>query len=323
MNAQPRPLIIAGVLIVVVVIIGLLIAYLPLPQGIRSWLNVVFAPQEVRSHAYLGVEDGKGVVYELGATGVEKRSFEDFSIVDYVRTEKVEVGILRNSEGEYDVYTLEGQTATALTSDGRPKVALSVSPDGVYVAYSVFARNLPAPKDMPEGEVAYSLAEWDVETITLSSGENTLIGGGNHPHFYKEGLFYLAPDGFTYRIPGENGFDALDSKSVISDDSVFRIMRVADFTDEGVFIFPSVATLVYEELSIASVKPLAFDSATKIPSRVPAETIDMQILSKDSRLVLIRVEGGHVALYKMKGEELQPLFTFPSGYQPRRFLDIE
>ncbi len=323
MNAQPRPLIIVAVLIVFVVIVGLLVVYLPLPEGIRSWLNVVFAPQEVRSHAYLGVEDGKGVVYELGATGIEKRSFEGFSIVDYVRTEKAEVGILRNSEGEYDVYALDGQTATALTTDGRPKIALSVSLDGAYLAYSVFARNLPAPKNMPEGEVAYSLAEWDVETILLSTGENTLIGGGNHPHFYKDGLFYLAPEGFTYRIPGDNGFDTLDSKSIIPDTSVFRIMRVADFTDEGVFIFPSVATLVYEELSIASVKPLAFGSVTKTPPRVPAETIDMQILSKDSRLVLMQVEGGRVALYKMKGEELKPFFTFPSDYQPRRFLDIE
>lgn len=101
-------------IVVLLVLIGVALWFLP---GVRSWFTSVFSQQEVRSYKYLGVENGRGVLYEVGLMGIEKRSYEGFSIVDYVKAGDVEVAILKDSNGSHDVYRVDGG-CSATTNNG-------------------------------------------------------------------------------------------------------------------------------------------------------------------------------------------------------------
>lgn len=321
MNAQPRPLVIAGVLIICVIIIGLLLAYLPLPEGIRSMLNIAFAPQEVRNHAYLGVENGKGVVYELGVMGIEKRSFENFSIVEYARAGDIDVAILKDAEGSYDVYSVSRDTLEQLTNDGRMKGSLDISPDGTQVVYGVQARTLPPPKGTPEDGLVYNLQEWDVEHISLETKTVSLVGLGNHPRFYKEGLFYPTPIGLMYRVIDADGFDKQDTWSVFPDEMAYRMLDIPVLTTEGLLLFPSVSRSSFEALVLTSVSPLHLTTAPNHPIDVPQGTRDISLIGTNKINTITYGADGKARVLRIADGQPVSLFAFPSGLYPEQFIN--
>ncbi len=319
MNPTPgRPFVIAIGIIVVLILIGVAVWFVP---SVRSWFSMVFSQQEARSYAYLGVENGRGILYEVGVTGIEKRSYEGFSIIDYVKARDIEVAILKDSNGSYDVYQVDGGVPQQLTTDGRVKDSLDISPDGSQVVYGVEARTLPLPKGSPENSVVYQLSEWDVEHISVQTKTISLVGPGNHPRFYKEGLFYPAPTGFVYRVIDTDGFDARDTWSILPDVMAYRIIDIPVLTQEGLLVFPSVSRSSYEAVILESVSPLDLATAPNHPIAVPQGTRDITVTDANEILTITYGADRKARILNITNGESTSLFAFPSGTYPEKFIN--
>ncbi|GEM_PF-1331702 len=312
--------IVVGVLVLIV----LAVAFLPVFSSVRSAFGILFAPQAVRNTAYIGVEGNeRGVIYSLGMFSVERQAFDGYSVADYVRDGVLGVAILRDDSGSYDVYDISSGTPVRLTSDGREKTSLDLSADGTQVAYGVKARALPLPVGATEDDIVYQLEEWDVEIIDLQSKVISYVGPGNHPRFYQEGLFYPAPTGLIYRIPGEDGFDELDEGSVLVDLMAYRITQLALFTNDGVAAFPSVALPAYDAFKVAAVSPsLLLEPLPEHPIQVPRGTTDL-LSYGGGYFTLTQLQDGRRAVVRLGEDSFRPVFVFPAGFIPELFVSID
>ncbi len=308
-----RKAIVVGVIIVIV----LGVAYLPWLSGVRSWIWSLMVPSYAEA-PFIGVEGEKGVLYTVNVFGVDTRTFGEYSLVDYARQGEVEVAILRSGTS-YNVYDVSGKEVLALTNDGVEKSSIDLSKDGSQILYSVKARTLPQPTGASEGDVVYQLAEWDVMIVDRGTKEVAFVGPGNHPHFYAEGVFYPAPTGLVYRVPGDNGFDKNDEGSVLADVMAYRMARIADLSEEGTFVFPSVLASNYEAVVISSIAPLTIQPAPEHPIQVLPGTKDVAL--RGDHIFVLGVKGdGRLAVFKHSGGDVRPVYTFPQGKYPERFV---
>ena len=317
-NPKPYPLkIVVGVLIVIVLII-LAVAYLPFLSGIRSWWGTLGAPEAVKNAAYLDVEDGKGVLYIVGGLGVRKVSYEGYSVIDYVHTKDIEVALLEASDGSVDLYEVSGDMPVRLTKDGTVKGSLDVSSDGTQIAYASKTRTLPLPTGATVEDALYNLGEWDVYVFNEGAVAGEKVGPGNHPRFYKEGLFYPALAGFVYRIAGEDGYNETDKGSVVQDETTYRITRLPIFSEDGFMAFPNPVVSAYDALQIQDVSPLSVAAAPENPLMVPEGTKDISMY-KDETYVLMR-SAGSTGVFRLTEGAPEPVLMFPNGVSPERII---
>ncbi|MEK9160567.1 MAG: hypothetical protein AAB440_00825 [Patescibacteria group bacterium] len=318
-STKPNSLVVAAGVIIVIVLLVLAVAYVPFLSGIRSWWDVATAPVEVKEVGYIGIEQGRGVVYTIGMFGLETLSFEEFSVIDYVAHGSVKIAVLKSGE-RYDVYEVSAPEPVRLTTDGRQKDSLDISKDGTKVVYGVKVRSTAFPGAKPT-DVIYNLPDWEVHELDLATIEDRTVGPGNHPRFYGEGLLYPAPAGFVYRIAGENGvFDSLDTWSIYPDVMAYRVMRLPVLTDEGLMAFPSITASAYDAVSVTSVSPLAFVVAPDAPIDVPPGTYDLMVKGTHEYVLLPGAEGAIIA--KLTDGAIRQVFTFPASYAPQRFAQI-
>ena len=317
MDSKPASLrVLLGVIILIVVVV-LAVAFLPWFSGVRSWLWSFMVPSYVES-PFIGVEGEKGVLYTVNVFGVDTRTFGEYSLVDYARQGNVEVAILRSGTS-YNVYDVSGKEMTALTNDGIEKSSIDLSKDGSQILFSVKARTLPRPTGAGEDDVVYQLPEWDVMIVDRTTKTATRLGAGNHAQFYGEGVFYPAPTGLIYRVPGDNGFDKSDEGSVLADAMAYRMVRIADLSEDGKLVFPSVLAGNYEAVVISSIAPLAIQAAPEHPIQVASGTKDVALRGNSIFVLGVRADG-RLAVFKHSGSNVHPVYTFPQGKYPERFV---
>ncbi|MBY0111062.1 hypothetical protein K2Y00_03635 [Patescibacteria group bacterium] len=318
-STKPNSLVVAAGVIILIVLLVLAVAYLPFLSGVKSWWDVVTAPAAVKEVGYLGLEDGKGVVYTVGMFGIHTRSFEGMSVIDYVAKGSSQVAVLKSGD-VYDVYDVSSSEPVKLTTDGRQKDSLDISSDGLKVVYGVKVRATTFA-GAGENDQIYNLPDWEVHEIDMLSRTSRVVGPGNHPRFYADGILYPAPAGFVYRVAGDNGiFDALDTWSIYPDVMAYRVLRLPVLTDAGLMAFPSVATSAYDAVSVTSVAPLAFAAAPDAPIDVPPGTYDLMIRGDHEYVLLQGARGAVVA--KLTDGAMRQVFTFPASYAPQRFAHI-
>jgi len=318
-STKPNSLVVAAGVIIVIVLLVLAVAYLPFLSGVKSWWDVVTAPGAVKEVGYIGLEEGRGVVYTVGVFGLHTLSFEGMSVIDYAAKGGTKVAVIMSGDA-YDVYDISSAEPVRLTNDGRQKDSLDISEDGMKVVYGVKVRSL-AFSDASEDDRIYNLPDWEVEELDLLSRKVHTVGPGNHPRFYGEGLLYPAPAGFVYRVAGENGiFDALDTWSIFPDVMAYRVIRLPVLTEDGLMAFPSVSASAYDAVSVTSVAPLSFAAAPDAPIDVPPGTYDLMVRGDHEYVLLPSARGTVVA--KLTDGAMKQVFTFPASYAPQRFAQI-
>ncbi len=316
MDSKPASFrVLLGVIILIVVVV-LAVAFLPWLSPVRSWLGNLMLPDYAKA-PFIGVEGDTGVLYTVGLFGVETRTFGDYSLVEYARQGEVEVAILRNGTS-YDVYDVSEAEAVPLTDDGDEKSSIDLSKDGSQILYSVKARALPLPTGAGENDIVYQLAEWDVMNVDRMTKTAARVGPGNNAHFYSEGIFYPAPTGLVYRVPGENGFDVSDEGSVLADVMAYRMMRIADLSEEGKLAFPGVIGGTFEVIVIDSTVPLVVTAAPEHPIQMQGAK-DVALRGNTTFVLGVKADG-NLAVFKQLGSGLHPVYTFPAGKYPERFV---
>lgn len=318
-STKPNSLVVAAGVIILIVLLVLAVAYVPFLSGVKSWWDVVTAPGAVKEVGYIGIEDGKGVVYTIGMFGIHTESFDGFSVIDYVAKGSTKVAVLQSGE-TYDIYDVSSPQPARLTADGTYKDSLDISDDGMKVVYGVKTRTSSFPGAGEESRI-YNLPDWDVYELDLLTKKSHLVGPGNHPRFYGEGLLYPAPAGFVYRVAGENGvFDALDTWSIYPDVMAYRVVRLPVLTDGGLMAFPSISASAYDAVSVTSVAPLVFTAAPEAPIDVPPGTYDLMMSGEYEYVLVPSAQGTAVA--KLRDGGLKQVFTFPASFAPQRFAQI-
>lgn len=138
----------------------------------------------------------KGKVLSFGIFGLqEQRVRVNGELSDYASAGSTSVAVVRNAETNSEDIVLLSDKSRPLTSDGKGKASLAVSPDGTMIAFAT----LETP---PEGvPFTPQLSSWNVNMLDLKSGEVTLLGTGFAPEFFtsdgKLMLLFTAPTGIT------------------------------------------------------------------------------------------------------------------------------
>lgn len=315
MDSKPASFrVLLGVIILIVVVLA--VAFLPWLSPVRSWLGTLMLPDYAKA-PFIGVEGDKGVLYTVGLFGVETRAFGDYSLVEYARQGEIEVAILRQGTS-YDIYDVSEAEPIPLTDDGVEKYSIDLSKDGSQVLYSVKARTLPLPAGAGEDDIVYQLAEWDVMIVDRTTKTAARVGPGNNAHFYGDGVFYPAPTGLVYRVPGENGFDVSDEGSVLADVMAYRMMRIAGLSEEGKLAFPGILGGTFEVIVIDSTAPLAVTAAPEHPIQMQGAK-DVAFRGNTTFILGVKADG-NLAVFKQLESGVQPVYTFPAGKYPERFV---
>ncbi len=315
MDSKPASFRVLLSVIILIVVVVLAVAYLPFLSGVRSWWGIVTAPSEVRSVAYIGSEDGVGVAYTAGFLGLSKHSFEGYSVVDYATSGKLAVAILENN-GAYDLYDVSEAAPVKLSNDGKEKGSMDLSEDGMTIAYAQKDRDLPLPVGATEADNIYNLGEWSVYVYDIAIGKGHLVGPGNHPRFYAEGLFYPTPYGFMYRVPGDDGYNETDQGGVIEDSTAFRVLG-ASVSPDGRYAFYNPLLPAYDVLRIESIEPLSIVAAPENPLPVSSGVRDI-VLGKNANFVLMSGAQG-TGVSRLTKDVPATVFMFPSAFTPEHF----
>lgn len=318
MDSKPASFRVLLSILILIVLVVLAVAYLPFLSGVRSWWGIVTAPAEVRTAAYLGTEDGVGVAYTAGLFGLTKHSYDGYSVVDYGKRGKTEVALLRKG-GAYDLYDVSGAAPKALTDDGKEKSSLDLSPDGSLIAYGSKDRTLPPPAGAAD-ETLYNLNEWRVHVYDVALGSEYVVGPGNFPRFYKDGLFYPIPGGFIYRVAGADGYNGNDEGGALEDASAYRVMMAPHLSAEGRYSFRNVLASSFDVLSLESSVPLSLAQAPENPVAVPGGTSDL--VTGGGRSYILSTSAAGAGIFRLTDDAPATLFTFPAGFVPVGLTNI-
>lgn len=321
MPRQSKIPLIVGLGIVVLLIIASFV-YAPFGAFLKNFWTGLSSPAVVKESTYIGGKDGMRVLYTVGMFGIDTRSFDAQSVVDYAQSGDMKVAILESADGKMDVYDVSSNQPVALTTDGKDKMSLAISPDKLSVAYGVKERSIPVKNPDPAYTV-YNILDWDVVMLTVADKTTLVLGPGNHPRFYEGGVFYPAPMGFVWRTPGSDGFDPRDVGSLSKDDTVFRMIELPVFESNGLFAYPSTIAPQYNQLRIAKTNPLQIESAGD-PIKLPAGTRDLVIGTDGMPYTLTELVGGDIGIVRLDATGgTHVLYRFPTGYAPDQFTHAQ
>lgn len=184
----------------------------------------------------------------------------DAAVDDYVQVND-ERYALKEVEGASDLFRL-GPPEEQLTTDGAPKAALAVSPDGAWIAYAALTELDPEKKE--------ALSSWSIYVRSRDSGESMLLGSGYAPHFFvrdgKTQLFFSTAKGVAIADP------ATASYSVYTLPVEDTIRTVAAISSDGML----VAT---KELSDSLYTVYALDTLTPELTTHPVFTANILLSS--------------------------------------------
>ncbi|MDB4992298.1 MAG: hypothetical protein JWL75_543 [Parcubacteria group bacterium] len=164
------------------VIIGLVVGILVVLVAAGYW----FTHSAIGT--FYGVEYVAGpfesrTVYQIGLSGARAITLPvPGKVFDYARNGSAQVALATATNGDEEVYRIEGGTAKMLTNDGMIKSGIALSADGKTIAYA--ERITSATSTDPNA--FYEPNNWTVQLIDTTSSKPRTIGIGYGPQFFVQ-----------------------------------------------------------------------------------------------------------------------------------------
>lgn len=260
------------------------IAILVLAAGAAGYIYFSSANDVAsRGMRYLAGSFEERALYELNWRGDAKEVSLPVAgrVIDYARSGNVEAAILLSDAGQ-QVYLFAADAPRVLVPGEGIRSSLSVSPDGMRIAYAE-----RVTEDTDATPLAfYDPASWEVHVVRVDSGENSVLGTGYAPQFFvRDGtpyVLYTTNTGVSVRNLSTNTeqvltLDLVDSRglfpALISEDG----QRIALPSPAGIyalhaFVYNGEAfSLEGSNFAPKGTTVLAFDGQELVTLSRPAE----------------------------------------------------
>ncbi len=291
-------------IIAFLVLILVVVLFFVLKTGCQN-ISSLFSSSAVNNFRFTVRGEGNTAMAKVGWCGVKIVSYPQSSFTEIARAGRVTVAILKDTNGSYDVYRIEGGKQENLTNDGGEKSGLTISPDASRIAFSYITRE--------KGGATRENSRSEIVTLSLVKKENAIVFGlGTNPYFLDtKTIFYQSPTGFAIEdIVTNVGASLLDPEA----NSFFKNILSTGPNDSLVFkneILPQV-----DIFQLVSRTPISIGYTKSFSG----EFIDT-FFYKDAFYALSKGEEGEFVVLKSSDTNMIPVFRFPLNINPVTFAN--
>lgn len=182
----------AGILVVVMFVL-----FGPIRYDVRYLSTLFSAPEEVRAMLFVEETDRGSTLVEIALGGLKTHVLSGVRVLSLAHSGGVRLAVVEQiSSGAVDVVRIQGRSLQPLTTDGRYKTGVTLSPDGTRFAYSALRDDVD-PRTFDEQ--SYDVTNYETRVYTLS-GEEVGTFDGNHPYFWSnDTLVFFSERGIETR----------------------------------------------------------------------------------------------------------------------------